>query len=174
MLHLELNALTEPFPAASVQRMGPQRSEQATSHAMWIKLGGEYLNLDHIVRVRFNTGWKNGLEEVVAELEAFVRGDLAIVTRYRGTGRLHAPRTVPRRQGQWDRGPGSRRDRHRGHIPGHDGNATGNLAAVVAAAPGKSWPGLTERKPRGYGRPREDPRRHHRGFRSVSPGHGLA
>ena len=39
---------------------------------MWIKLSNEYLNLDHIVRVRLNAGWKNGKQEITAELDAFV------------------------------------------------------------------------------------------------------
>ena len=38
--------------------------------------------------MNFNAGWKNGQEEVVGELESFVRGDLAIVTRYRGLDAL--------------------------------------------------------------------------------------
>ncbi len=50
---------------------------------MWIKLGNEYLNLDHIVRVRFNKGWKNGVEELVAEVEGFVKGDIQVFARYR-------------------------------------------------------------------------------------------
>jgi len=50
---------------------------------MWIKLGNEHLNLDHIVRVRFNKGWKNGVEEWVAEVESFVKGDIQVFARYR-------------------------------------------------------------------------------------------
>jgi hypothetical protein len=51
---------------------------------MWVKLGHEYLNLDHVVRVKFNKGWKNGQEELVAEVEAMVKGEVQIFTRYRG------------------------------------------------------------------------------------------
>src|ERR1700730_7204047 len=51
---------------------------------MWVKLGHEYLNLDHVVRVKFNKGWKNGQEELVAEVEALVKGEVQIFTRYRG------------------------------------------------------------------------------------------
>jgi hypothetical protein len=50
---------------------------------MWIKLGNEYLNLEHIVRVRFNKGWKNGVEEWVAEVESFVKGEIQVFARYR-------------------------------------------------------------------------------------------
>jgi hypothetical protein len=51
---------------------------------MWVKLGNEYLNLDHVVRVKFNKGWKNGQEELVAEVEAMVKGEVQTFTRYRG------------------------------------------------------------------------------------------
>jgi hypothetical protein len=51
---------------------------------MWVKLGQEYLNLDQVVRVKFNKGWKNGQEETVAELEAMVKGEMQVFTRYRG------------------------------------------------------------------------------------------
>jgi hypothetical protein len=50
---------------------------------MWLKLGNEHLNLDHVVRVRFNKGWKNGQDELVAEVEGFVKGEVQIFTRYR-------------------------------------------------------------------------------------------
>jgi hypothetical protein len=50
---------------------------------MWIRLGNEHLNLDHVVRVRFNKGWKNGVEEWVAEVESFVKGDVQVFARYR-------------------------------------------------------------------------------------------
>jgi hypothetical protein len=50
---------------------------------MWIRLGNEHLNLDHIVRVRFNKGWKNGIEEWVAEVESFVKGEIQVFARYR-------------------------------------------------------------------------------------------
>jgi hypothetical protein len=51
---------------------------------MWIKLGSEHLNLDHVVRIRFNAALKNGQEELVAELEAFVDGEIQVFCRYRG------------------------------------------------------------------------------------------
>ena len=52
---------------------------------MWLKLNSEYLNLAHVVRIRFNKGWKNGQEELVAELEYFSpKGELQVFTRYRG------------------------------------------------------------------------------------------
>ncbi len=50
---------------------------------MWIKLTGEYLNLDHIVRVKANKGFKNGQEEWVVELEGIIKGELTYFTRYR-------------------------------------------------------------------------------------------
>jgi hypothetical protein len=50
---------------------------------MWIKVGNEHLNLNHVVRVRFNKGWKNGVEEWVAEVESFVKGDIQVFARYR-------------------------------------------------------------------------------------------
>jgi len=50
---------------------------------MWVKLGADYLNLDHVVRVRFNKGWKNGNEEIIAEVEGMIKGEVQIFTRYR-------------------------------------------------------------------------------------------
>jgi hypothetical protein len=50
---------------------------------MWLKLGNEHLNLDHVVRVRFNKGWKNGQDELVAEVEGFIKGEVQVFTRYR-------------------------------------------------------------------------------------------
>jgi len=50
---------------------------------MWVKLGSDYLNLDHVVRVRFNKGWKNGNEEIIAEVEGLVKGEVQVFTRYR-------------------------------------------------------------------------------------------
>jgi hypothetical protein len=50
---------------------------------MWVKLGNEHLNLDQVVRIRFNKGWKNGVEEWVAEVESFVKGDIQVFARYR-------------------------------------------------------------------------------------------
>lgn len=51
---------------------------------MWVNLGNEYLNLDHVIRMRFSKGWKNGQEEIVAELEGLIKGDVQVFTRYRG------------------------------------------------------------------------------------------
>ncbi len=51
---------------------------------MWIKLTGEYVNLDHIVRVKVSKSFKNQIEEVVVELEGVVKGELTHFTRYRG------------------------------------------------------------------------------------------
>ncbi len=51
---------------------------------MWIKLTGEFVNLDHIVRVKVSKGFKNGLAESVAELEGVIKGELTHFTRYRG------------------------------------------------------------------------------------------
>jgi hypothetical protein len=51
---------------------------------MWIKLTGEYVNLDHIVRVKANKGLKNGQTEWVVELEGVIKGELSFFTRYRG------------------------------------------------------------------------------------------
>ncbi len=52
---------------------------------MWIKLGNEYLNLAHVARVRFLKSWKNGQDELVAELETFApKGELQVFCRYRG------------------------------------------------------------------------------------------
>ena len=51
---------------------------------MWVKLTGEYVNLDHIVRVRTSKGTKNGQMEWVVELEGIIKGELTYFTRYRG------------------------------------------------------------------------------------------
>ena len=51
---------------------------------MWIKLTGEFVNLDHIVRVKANKGVKNGQTEWVVELEGVIKGELSFFTRYRG------------------------------------------------------------------------------------------
>jgi hypothetical protein len=51
---------------------------------MWIKLTGEYVNLDHIVRVRANKAVKNGQTEWAVELEGIIKGELTYFTRYRG------------------------------------------------------------------------------------------
>ena len=51
---------------------------------MWVKLGTEHLNLDQIFRVRFSKSFKHGQDDLAAEVESFVNGELLIVTRYRG------------------------------------------------------------------------------------------
>ncbi len=51
---------------------------------MWVKLGSEYLNLDHVVRVKFNRSWKNGQDELVAEVEGLIKGETQVFIRYRG------------------------------------------------------------------------------------------
>ena len=51
---------------------------------MWIKLTGEFVNLDHIVRVKVNKTFKNGQEDLVVELEGVIKGELTHFTRYRG------------------------------------------------------------------------------------------
>lgn len=51
---------------------------------MWIKLTGEYLNLDHIIRIRASKAFKNGQNEWVVELEGIIKGELQYFTRYRG------------------------------------------------------------------------------------------
>ena len=51
---------------------------------MWLKLTGEFLNLDHIVRVKVSKAFKNGQEENVVEMEGIVKGELQYFTRYRG------------------------------------------------------------------------------------------
>ncbi|GEM_PF-6616350 len=51
---------------------------------MWVKLGNEYLNLDQVVRVRFNKAFRNGQEDWAAEVETLIKGEVQIFTRYRG------------------------------------------------------------------------------------------
>ncbi len=51
---------------------------------MWLKLGGDFLNLDHVVRVRFNKSWNRDGECLVAEVEVLIGGDVKPVIRYRG------------------------------------------------------------------------------------------
>jgi hypothetical protein len=52
---------------------------------MWVKLGEDYLNLDHVARVRFSHSWKNGHEDLAAEVEVLIGGVMQGLTRYRGT-----------------------------------------------------------------------------------------
>jgi len=51
---------------------------------MWIKLTGEFVNLDHIVRVKASKAFKGGQDEWVVELEGVIKGELTHFTRYRG------------------------------------------------------------------------------------------
>ena len=51
---------------------------------MWIKLTGEYVNLDHIVRVKVSKTFKAGFAEYAVELEGVIKGELTHFTRYRG------------------------------------------------------------------------------------------
>jgi hypothetical protein len=51
---------------------------------MWIKLTGEFINLDHIVRVKASKAVKNGQTEWVVELEGVIKGEMTYFTRYRG------------------------------------------------------------------------------------------
>ncbi|MCS7046863.1 MAG: hypothetical protein NZO58_10945 [Gemmataceae bacterium] len=51
---------------------------------MWIKLGNEYLNLSQVIRVRFTKAFRSGHEDLAAEVETLIRGELQIFTRYRG------------------------------------------------------------------------------------------
>jgi hypothetical protein len=55
---------------------------------MWIKLGNEYLNLDQVIRVRFNKAFRGGQEEWAAEVETLVKGEVQAFTRYRGAEAL--------------------------------------------------------------------------------------
>jgi len=52
---------------------------------MWVKLGDDYLNLEHVARVRFSHAWKNAQEQASAEVEVVVDGVLQGCTRYRGS-----------------------------------------------------------------------------------------
>ena len=61
--------------------LGPTFS---ASLAMWIKLTGEYLNLQHIVRVKTSRTFKHGEPEWAVDLEGIVKGELTYFSRYRG------------------------------------------------------------------------------------------
>ena len=50
---------------------------------MWVKLGSEYLNLNHLIRVRFIKTWNKEGECLVAEVETQVNGDVKQFIRYR-------------------------------------------------------------------------------------------
>ncbi len=51
---------------------------------MWVKLTGEFLNLDHVVRAKVNKAFRNGQDEWVVELESILKNELQHLTRYRG------------------------------------------------------------------------------------------
>jgi hypothetical protein len=51
---------------------------------MWVNVGGDFLNLDHVTRIRFTPGWKNAQPELIAEVEVVINGVLQGLTRYRG------------------------------------------------------------------------------------------
>ncbi len=51
---------------------------------MWVKLTGEFVNLDHIFRAKVNKAFKNGHDEWVVELDGIISGELQYITRYRG------------------------------------------------------------------------------------------
>ncbi len=50
---------------------------------MWIKLTGEFLNLDHIVRVKTSKTFKHGEPEWAVDMEGISKGELTYFTRYR-------------------------------------------------------------------------------------------
>src|SRR5205085_2354981 len=55
------------------------------NHPMWVKLSSEYVNLDHVFRVRITKGFRNTGEECVAEVESIdQRGQVGTLTRFRG------------------------------------------------------------------------------------------
>jgi hypothetical protein len=52
---------------------------------MWVKLSTEYVNLDHVFRVRFNKAFRNGVEEWAAEVDSIdPKGQIGTITRFRG------------------------------------------------------------------------------------------
>jgi hypothetical protein len=51
---------------------------------MWIKLGNEIINLNQILRIKFTKTWKNGQDELAAEVECLIKGEIQVFTRYRG------------------------------------------------------------------------------------------
>jgi hypothetical protein len=73
---------------------------------MWVKLSGEYLNLDHVTRVRFSRSWKNGQEELGAEVEVLHGGALQGLTRYRGRDAEVLQAALGERAVADDAGPG--------------------------------------------------------------------
>ena len=57
---------------------------------MWVKLGSDYINLDHVYRVRFTKGFHKGEEEWTVEVESIdPRGQTSTLTRYRGAEAMH-------------------------------------------------------------------------------------
>jgi hypothetical protein len=51
---------------------------------MWVQLSSDFLNLNHVTRVRFSTVWKNAQEYLVAEIDTLEGGEIKQYTRYRG------------------------------------------------------------------------------------------
>jgi hypothetical protein len=97
---------------------------------MWVKLGSEFLNLDHVLRVRFNKAWNKEGECLVGEVESLVNGDLKTCVRYRGPDAETLQCLLLGRAGAT--GPGS--------APA----ANDPAAPLHAAAPSSSSPTLTD------------------------------
>jgi hypothetical protein len=51
---------------------------------MWVQLSSDFLNLDHVTRIRFSTVWKNEQQYLVAEIDVREDGEIKPYTRYRG------------------------------------------------------------------------------------------
>jgi hypothetical protein len=51
---------------------------------MWVRLGTDFLNLDHIFRIRFNKSWNKEGECLVAEIDTDQGGEIRPAVRYRG------------------------------------------------------------------------------------------
>lgn len=51
---------------------------------MWVQVGNEYLNLNHVSRVRFSDAWKHSAKYLVAEIETLHQGETRLFTRVRG------------------------------------------------------------------------------------------
>jgi hypothetical protein len=74
---------------------------------MWVTIGSEVLNLDHIVRIRFHRTFKNGKDDLCAEVDALVKGEVQTFVRYRGAEAEHLQAMVQAkvRHGSYE-GPG--------------------------------------------------------------------
>jgi hypothetical protein len=51
---------------------------------MWVQLSSDFLNLNHVTRIRFSTVWKNDQQYLVAEIDVLEDGEIKPYTRYRG------------------------------------------------------------------------------------------